>query len=135
VLKRTRALLVIGATALLVACSGDNGPTASGGGNQPRVDPGRWSGVSGRLAQSSARFDFSYAGQDETLFKAHLSSTADFSWDVYFSFVAGPAAPLVQENPSGVWAGYACGATLYWRLEAVYTAVQSGIQGPTTVNC
>ena len=62
--------------------------------------------------------------------------TPDFSWDIFYNFTTGPGSPLVQENPHSVWQGYDCGATLFWRLEAVNTGgVLSGIQGPVVVEC
>lgn len=135
-LTHARALVAVVLVALAVgACSPGQPPSAAAGDPPQRIDPGQWSGVSPRFTGTSARFDFRYANPAETLYKAHLSTLPDFSWDVYFNFTSGSGSPMVQENPHGVWAVYDCGATLYWRLEAVNTAVVSAIQGPTTVDC
>ncbi len=88
------------------------------------------------MTENSASFEFRYAKPEEGLYKVHLSTSSDFSWDVYFNFTTGPGSPLVQENPQRIWPGYDCGAVLYWRLEAVTTGgVLSGVQGPVTVQC
>ncbi len=133
---RARALVVLLLVALAAAaCSPGQPLSATTSDPGQRIDPGQWSGVSARFTGTSARFDFRYANPAETLYKAHLSTLADFSWDVYFNFASGGSSPMVQDAPHGVWSVYDCGATLYWRLEAVSTAVVSSIQGPTTVDC
>ena len=92
--------------------------------------------MSGQLSENEARFEFRYQNAAESLYKVHASTHADMSWDVYFSFASAGGSPILLQNPHGVWAAYSCGATLYWRLEAVYTGgILTGIQGPTTVQC
>ena len=109
--------------ALLAGCSSDGAasPAANSGAPNQIVDPSQWSGMTARLTMASARFEFRYTKPDETLYKVHLSSTPDFSWDDYFNFATGPASPLVQDGPHEVWSAYDCGAALYWRVEAVGT--------------
>jgi hypothetical protein len=130
-------LTFLGLVALSGCSSGDAAsPAANAGAPNQIVDPSQWSGLTARLTMASARFEFRYAKPDETLYKVHLSSTPDFSWDDYFNFTAGAASPLVQDGPHEVWSAYDCGAALYWRVEAVATGgVNSGIQGPATVEC
>ena len=140
-LTPSRVLVFLLAVVVSVGCSGPLSTATSAGesaqtGPAQRVDPAQWSAASARLTETSARFEFRYANPAETLYKVHLSTLADFSWDVYSNFISGSGSPLVQEGPHQIWQAYDCGATLYWRLEAVYTGgVLSGIQGPITVEC
>src|SRR2546427_3629357 len=99
-----RALFLLLAIVALAGCSSSETmpPGASGAGQ--RIDPSQWSGVSARFTDASARFDFRYTGSPDTLYKAHLSTMSDFSWDVYFNFASAPESPMVQDNPHGTWA-------------------------------
>lgn len=69
------------------------------------------------LQATNAWFTFNYSGPTSSLYRVHLSTYADMSWDVYLSFATGTNPPLVQSNPTQ-WDKYVCGRTLYWRVEA-----------------
>ncbi|OGE25858.1 hypothetical protein A3C26_01930 [Candidatus Daviesbacteria bacterium RIFCSPHIGHO2_02_FULL_39_12] len=95
-----------------------------------------FSNLNATLTQNSANFNFNYSNSAETLYKVHLSKTANFSSGVWWNFVTGSTSSLVNSNPASTWSDYACGKTYYWRVEAVWTGkVLSSIQGPVTVNC
>jgi hypothetical protein len=129
-----RLVLLALTLGIMAACS--TGPTGSGSDTAADIRPDQWSGVAAQFGEQEARFDFRYANTGETLYKVHASTHADMSWDVFVNFATGGSSPLVVQNPSALWSTYRCGATLYWRLEAVYTGrIHSGIQGPTTVQC
>jgi hypothetical protein len=127
-------VLLAVAFGIVAACS--SGPSGGAPDTAALTRPDQWSDISVQFSEREARFDFRYQNPTETLYKVHASTLADMSWGVYFNFGSAAGSPIIVQNPNGVWSAYACGETLYWRLEAVYTGgILSSIQGPTTVQC
>lgn len=96
---------------------------------------GNFSNLLAQLTLNNANFSFDYSSYAD-YYEIDMSSSSNFSSDIFFKFVSGTASPIVETNPAKM-SSYKCGVTMYWKIRAVFnsqTAQTSPIQS-AVVNC
>lgn len=96
---------------------------------------GTFSNLSAQLASNSATFNFAYSGTKDH-YEIDMSSSSDFSSDIYYKFASGPESPITETNPTKM-SSYKCGASIYWKIRTVYNTqtTQTSTVQSALVNC